>query len=363
MLDICDLRTIDLSDKSDLGSTPLLLLYCSIANWNRTFPALVSAYPPNGKLVALLPHNRTPLGEVSLSQLSGEFSSLVAPFSDRCREIGTEECPFIHLYVPDACCRSLDAVRSLVDVVATLRSPAGCPWDRAQTPVSLTPYILEEAYEAVAAIRSGSIEHTVEELGDLLLQVVLQSQVFSESDAFTLADVANGITAKLIRRHPHVFGPEASDSTDIVDVKRRWEEIKTEEKNSETLLETVTNYALTFPPLLAATKIAKKTAHIEGLNGNLPSLMEQIDRQLTVLRHSLAGDSNDTDSDISRQTLGQLVFLLAQVGQRQGIKLPEALERANHTAIQIVKESECANPLVQAEGEADRPKGSQAGEE
>jgi XTP/dITP diphosphohydrolase len=101
----------------------------------------------------------------------------------------------------------LVAIQELIDVVAKLRDPdGGCPWDLAQTPESLTPYIVEEAYETVHAIRSGDREAIVSELGDLLLQVVLQAQIASEAGQFTLEDVAHSISAKLIRRHPHVFG-------------------------------------------------------------------------------------------------------------------------------------------------------------
>ncbi|MBC6419660.1 MAG: MazG family protein, partial [Prochloron sp. SP5CPC1] len=101
----------------------------------------------------------------------------------------------------------LEALGKLIEVVAQLRSPEnGCPWDLAQTPQTLIPYIIEEAYEVVHALKSEDKEAIAEELGDLLLQVVLQAQIASEIGYFTLQEVAEGITAKLIRRHPHVFG-------------------------------------------------------------------------------------------------------------------------------------------------------------
>jgi XTP/dITP diphosphohydrolase len=110
------------------------------------------------------------------------------------------------------------AIQELVDIVAQLRSPeGGCPWDLAQTPESLTPYIVEEAYETVHAIRTGQPELIVEELGDLLLQVVLQAQIASEAGQFSLAEVAEGISKKLVRRHPHVFGD--ATATSIAEVK------------------------------------------------------------------------------------------------------------------------------------------------
>ncbi|HAA29780.1 MAG TPA: nucleoside triphosphate pyrophosphohydrolase, partial [Cyanobacteria bacterium UBA8553] len=102
---------------------------------------------------------------------------------------------------------ALAALQQLIDVIAQLRSPVGgCPWDLAQTPQTLTPYVIEEAYEVVDAIRNGDKNAIAEELGDLLLQVVLQAQIASEEGHFTMTEVAQGITQKLIRRHPHVFG-------------------------------------------------------------------------------------------------------------------------------------------------------------
>ena len=124
---------------------------------------------------------------------------------------------------------TLAALQRLIDVVAKLRSPSdGCPWDLAQTPQTLTPYVIEEAYEVVHAIQSGDINEICEELGDLLLQVVLQAQIASESHQFNLKDVAAGIAEKLIRRHPHVFGDVQVES--VEQVRQNWEQIKAAEK-------------------------------------------------------------------------------------------------------------------------------------
>ena len=125
--------------------------------------------------------------------------------------------------------KTLDALQHLIDVVAQLRNPdGGCPWDLAQTPESLTPYVLEEAYEVVDAIQQGDQDHIAAALGDLLLQVVLQSQIFSETDGFDLGDVAQGIADKLIRRHPHVFGDDPAATPEEVSVS--WDAIKASEK-------------------------------------------------------------------------------------------------------------------------------------
>src|SRR4028119_1438507 len=131
--------------------------------------------------------------------------------------------------VPSTQTSALEALQQLIDVVAQLRSPSGgCPWDLAQTPQTLTPYVIEEAYEVVDAIRSGDKDAIAEELGDLLLQVVLQAQIATEAGEFTLKEVAQGITQKLIRRHPHVFGDVEVQG--VEDVRQNWEQIKAAEK-------------------------------------------------------------------------------------------------------------------------------------
>ena len=123
---------------------------------------------------------------------------------------------------------TLAALQELIEIVAKLRSPdGGCPWDLAQTPETLTPYIVEEAYEVVDAIKSGQKKAIVDELGDLLLQVVLQAQIASEANDFTLAEVAKSISKKMIRRHPHVFGDVKVDS--MKEIKQNWEKIKAAE--------------------------------------------------------------------------------------------------------------------------------------
>jgi len=119
------------------------------------------------------------------------------------------------------------AFSELLELIARLRDPAdGCPWDRAQDHTSLRPYMLEEAYEAIAAIDSGDPKALASELGDVLLQVVLHSQIASESGEFSIDDVIAGLSEKLQRRHPHVFGDA---SNDLPSIHRRWEEIKADE--------------------------------------------------------------------------------------------------------------------------------------
>ena len=123
---------------------------------------------------------------------------------------------------------SAEQFGELLESIARLRDPTdGCPWDRAQDHVSLRPYMLEEAYEAIAAIDSGEPEALKDELGDVLLQVVLHAQIASENGDFSISDIIAGLTAKLVRRHPHVFGDA---SNDLPEIMQRWNRIKSQEK-------------------------------------------------------------------------------------------------------------------------------------
>lgn len=119
------------------------------------------------------------------------------------------------------------ALSDLVEVIARLRGPTGCPWDRAQTHRTLVPYLIEEAYEAAAAVTDGSTEEMKDELGDVLLQVLLHAQIEAETGRFGIGEVADSLRAKLVRRHPHVFGAGEADTADAV--RLNWEEIKRRE--------------------------------------------------------------------------------------------------------------------------------------
>jgi len=145
-----------------------------------------------------------------------------------------------------------EAVEALARVIARLRAPDGCPWDRAQTHVSLVPYLLEEAYEAAAALEDGDPGRIKDELGDLLLQVALHAQIEAEAKRFDLGDVADALREKLVHRPPHVFGGAERASTPA-EVKERWEELKRKEGRGLDLAR---------PALLAARKYLE--AHPEA---------------------------------------------------------------------------------------------------
>src|SRR5690348_11963702 len=205
---------------------------------------------------------------------------------------------------------TLEALKGLIEVVAKLRAPdGGCPWDLAQTPQTLTPYVLEEAYEVVDAIRSGDKDAIAEELGDLLLQVVLQAQIASEQKDFSLAEVAEGITQKLIRRHPHVFGDV--ELTTPEEVREHWEQIKAEEKGdnsaqAQLLSSKLSRYSRTLPPLTAAMKISEKAAGAGFEWDSIDGVWEKFQEELAEFQEALQTE----DKEHQQAELGDLLFTL-----------------------------------------------------
>lgn len=156
----------------------------------------------------------------------------------------------------------MQAFDDFVGTIARLRSPEGCPWDREQTHASIGQSMIEEAYEALDAIERDDMRDLREELGDVLLQVVLQSQIAADAGEFTIEDVCRDIDAKMIRRHPHVFGEQ--QAANAADVERLWEAVKQEEKTDQGILESVPK---SLPALLQIQKIMKriKRAHPEDV--------------------------------------------------------------------------------------------------
>ncbi len=235
---------------------------------------------------------------------------------------------------------TLTALQELIDVVAKLRSPnGGCPWDLAQTPESLTPYVIEEAYEVVDAIKSGDKNHVAEELGDLLLQVVLQAQIYGESGDFTLKQVAEGITQKLIRRHPHVFGDVSVQSVD--EVKQNWEEIKADEKgesaaDSKKLSKKLGGYTRKLPPLMATMKISKKAADVGFEWDDIDGVWEKYEEELGEFKQALAEESPERQ----QEELGDLLFSVLQLARWNNLDPSEALQGTNKRFIQRFQKME-----------------------
>ncbi len=242
---------------------------------------------------------------------------------------------------------NLIALQHLIDVVAKLRSPdGGCPWDLEQTPESLIPYIIEEAYEVVDAIGNGDCHSIAEELGDLLLQVVLQSQIASETNQFAIAEVAEGIAQKLIRRHPHVFGDLKTESME--EIHQNWERIKAEEKGedlatTQKLSYKLKRYARSLPPLTAGMKISQKAAANGFEWENADGVWAKFHEELDELRHALEHESKQNQ----QAELGDLLFTLINVARWYDLDPSVALQSTNRKFIQRVEviETLCDRPI------------------
>ena len=227
----------------------------------------------------------------------------------------------------------LNALNRLIEVVAKLRSPdGGCPWDLAQTPQTLIPYVIEEAYEVVDAIQSGDKNAIAEELGDLLLQVVLQTQIASEAKDFTLEEVATGITEKLIRRHPHVFGDVEVNSA--AEVNQNWEQIKAQEKGetpeqAKLLSRKLKRYARSLPPLMAGMKISKKAAGAGFEWENIAGVWDKFDEELGEFKEALATE----DKAHQQAELGDLLFTIINIARWYDLNPFDGLQGTNNRFI------------------------------
>lgn len=236
---------------------------------------------------------------------------------------------------------TLAALQRLIDVVAQLRSPqGGCPWDLAQTPQTLIPYVIEEAYEVVDALRQGDSEAIADELGDLLLQVVLQAQIASESNQFDLKTVAETITEKLIRRHPHVFAEVQVEGA--AEVMKHWEQIKAEEEKgkSETqgLTSRLSRYARSLPPLTAGMKISKKAAAAGFEWDSVEGVWDKFQEELAEFQQAIAHESKQRQ----QSELGDLLFTLINIARWYGLDPAEALHETNQRFVQRFAQVESA---------------------
>ena len=220
---------------------------------------------------------------------------------------------------------ALEALSELITVVARLRDPVGgCPWDLEQTHESLVPYVLEEAHEVADAIRHGDEAHLAEELGDLLLQVVLHAQIAAEAGRFDLEQVARGISAKLVRRHPHVFaGAEAADSAAV---KQHWEAIKAAEQadpagpaSTSPLSDRLAGKVRGQPALAGAMTISKKAAAAGFEWDDITGVWEKVHEELAELKDAVASG----DQAHAQEELGDVLFTLVNVARWCGID-PEA---------------------------------------
>ena len=212
-------------------------------------------------------------------------------------------------------------LEKLVDIIAVLRSENGCEWDREQTHKSLRPNMLEEAYEAVDAIDDGDIANLREELGDVLLQVVLHAQIAKDNDEFDIEDVAKELSEKLIHRHPHVFGNEKVHSTkEIID---NWDKLKKEEKkNRKSVLDGISKSQ---SALMAAQKISKKVVKVGFEWDSIESLQECIKSEYQEFFDA----QKHCDKEKMEDEMGDILFATVNFARWYKIDAEQALLRAN----------------------------------
>lgn len=220
------------------------------------------------------------------------------------------------LFVPPL--SKASSVSTFQDIVARLRAPGGCPWDREQTHQSLRPHLLEETYEVLQAIDNQDDGALCEELGDLLLQIILHAQIAVEEGAFSLADVLQTIIEKIVRRHPHVFADvEVADADEVL---RNWQAIKREE-HEEKEDQPLWGMPLSLPALTLARR-AQERAQREGL------LLATREELLSEAQRGLERLGYLSDQEDAARELGQLLFTLADLGRRLGVDAESALRRA-----------------------------------
>ncbi|MGB7068553.1 MAG: nucleoside triphosphate pyrophosphohydrolase [Pyrinomonadaceae bacterium] len=220
----------------------------------------------------------------------------------------------------------------LVAVMAKLRAPGGCPWDREQTYSSLSQYLLEEAYETFDAIQeadqTGDTANLREELGDLLLQVIFHSTIGAERGEFDIDDVAAGITQKLVLRHPHVFGDVKLEKAD--DVLRNWDELKANERKASGKAEKVSDSMLDdvpvhFPALLEGLKLSVKAAKAGFDWEERAHIFDKLDEEIAELKQAI---ENRDAGEVSEE-VGDLLFVVVNLARNLDVEPETALKKAN----------------------------------
>jgi len=213
-----------------------------------------------------------------------------------------------------------DSIQPIIDIIARLRAPDGCPWDRQQTPSSLAVYLVEEVYELFAAIETGSSEDVCEELGDVLFQVVFLAALYADAGAFDLNEAVTRNCDKMIRRHPHVFAQRQAISTEAV--RDQWQRIKKEENQGKA--SPFDSIPKNLPALMRAWRIIERAEKITGHGPGGQDPIAAVDANWQALKTALQNPSGDSGTE----ALGQTLLSLATLARRQRIHPETALTGA-----------------------------------
>ena len=211
-------------------------------------------------------------------------------------------------------------ISRLREIVARLRSPGGCPWDREQTHESLRAALIEECYEAIEAIERADDSNLREELGDLLLHVVMHAHMAGERKAFSFEDVVEGICEKLIRRHPHVFGEVSVSGS--AQVSHLWQQIKRTEKDES--VSVIVDPPSAFPALLQAQHVQKEAARVGFDWDNVSEVLDKVVEETGELREAISGKRRDH----TEEELGDLLFSAVNLARKLGVDAETSLVRA-----------------------------------
>ena len=287
-----------------------LNIICQIYDKQVAFDAKIALeeYYPDNTLVYLVnsagtPQERIemmPLGKIDRATGIDHLTTLIIP--------------------PQSALASPSDFHSFEEIIKTLRSKEGCPWDREQTHESLTSYIIEEAYEVVDAIEKGDLKGLCEELGDVLLQIVLHAQIALEEDEFTMGEIIKGVSEKMIRRHPHVFS-----QTDLPeDLLVQWDEIKKQEHSPMSIAEEMQQVPKCFPALKYAQKLQKKAA---GVGFDFEGAKQAFEKMLSEIKELHEAVEGQNTAEIEEEA-GDVLFSAVNALRLYGVDCEQALRKS-----------------------------------
>ncbi|MGH2380963.1 MAG: nucleoside triphosphate pyrophosphohydrolase [Candidatus Limnocylindria bacterium] len=292
-------------------SLPLVLLAGPAGTTAAALPGRHARSGPHAVLAALYPHDHL------LLQLPGRSPHRLADLDDAALAAGSWLVPALDPV------ENLASPHGMAAISARLRAPDGCPWDRRQTHLSLRPYLLEEAYETLDAIEQGTPADLAEELGDLLLQVILHAQFAAEEGAFDLTDVYRSIAGKIVRRHPHVFGGVEVDGVD--QVVSNWETIKADERAERGKAEegAFGGVARALPALPASREIQERASTLGWDWDTIDGVWDKVVEEINELREAASDEER-------LHEMGDVLFALVNLARWMKLDPEEALRAANH---------------------------------